>query len=63
MNLTDRGMALGLRALNRFAGLDVVDRIGARALSERVVRRTAQRGFQAANAAGRTFAAVRGRGP
>nr|WP_246851886.1 acyl-CoA dehydrogenase family protein [Patulibacter sp. SYSU D01012] len=62
MNLTDRGMAIGLRALNRFAGLEVVDRIGARELSERVVRRTAQRGFQTANAAGRTFAAVRKRG-
>jgi alkylation response protein AidB-like acyl-CoA dehydrogenase len=55
MNLTDRGMALGLRALNRFAGLDVIDRIGARGPSERVVRVAAQRGFQAANTIGRTF--------
>jgi alkylation response protein AidB-like acyl-CoA dehydrogenase len=55
MNLTDRGMALGLRALNRFAGLEVIDRIGVRTPSERVVRVAAQRGFQAANTIGRTF--------
>jgi alkylation response protein AidB-like acyl-CoA dehydrogenase len=63
MNLTDRGMALGLRALNRFAGSELVDRIGARTASERVVRVAAQRGFQAAGTVGRTFAKRSGGGP
>jgi alkylation response protein AidB-like acyl-CoA dehydrogenase len=62
MNLTDRGMALGLRALNRFAGSELVDRVGARHLSERVVRIGAQRGFQAAGTVGRTFAKRSGGG-
>ena len=62
MNLTDRGMALGLRALNRFAGLELVDRLGARTASERVVRVAAQRGFQAAGTVGRTFAKRSGGG-
>ncbi len=62
MNLTDRGMALGLRALNRFAGSELVDRVGARQLSERVVRIGAQRGFQAAGTVGRTFAKRSGGG-
>ena len=34
-NLTDRGMAIGLRALNRFAGSPVVDRLGLREPAER----------------------------
>lgn len=62
MNLTDRGMALGLRALNRFAGSELVDRVGARHISERVVRIGAQRGFQAAGTVGRTFAKRSGGG-
>jgi alkylation response protein AidB-like acyl-CoA dehydrogenase len=62
MTLTDRGMAVGLRALNRFAGLELIDRIGARGASERVVRVAAQRGFQAAGTVGRTFARRSGGG-
>ncbi|MEV4421049.1 acyl-CoA dehydrogenase family protein [Patulibacter sp. NPDC049589] len=55
-------MALGLRALNRFAGSELVDRIGARHTSERVVRVAAHRGFQAAGTVGRTFAKRSGGG-
>jgi alkylation response protein AidB-like acyl-CoA dehydrogenase len=62
MNLTDRGMAVGLRALNRFAGLEIIDRIGVRGASERAVRVAAHRGFQAAGTVGRTFAARSGGG-
>ena len=36
MTVADRSMGLGLRALNRFAGSDVVDRLGVRKPAERV---------------------------
>lgn len=62
MNLADRGMSLGLRALNRFAGLEVIDRLGMRAFSERTVQRATKNGFRAAGAIGRTFAAQKGQG-
>ncbi len=62
MNLADRGMSLGLRALNRFAGLEVIDRIGLRQFSERTVQRATKNGFRAAGAIGRTFAAQQGKG-
>ncbi|HKJ35195.1 MAG TPA: acyl-CoA dehydrogenase family protein [Solirubrobacterales bacterium] len=51
-------MASGLKALNRFAGADVVDRIGLREPAEKLLYRATRNGFQAANAAGRTFAAA-----
>ncbi len=62
MNLADRGMSLGLRALNRFAGLEVIDRMGLRQLSERTVQRATKNGFRAAGAIGRTFAKQQGTG-
>lgn len=58
MSIADQAMAQGLRALNRFAGLEVVDRIGLRKPSEDLIYRATRNGFQAANAAGRTFASV-----
>lgn len=61
MKLADRGMSLGLRALNRFAGLEVIDRIGMREFSERAVQRATKNGFRAAGAIGRTFAATQKR--
>lgn len=61
MKLADRGMSIGLRALNRFAGLEVIDRIGARALSERALQRATRNGFRVAGAVGRTFAATQRR--
>jgi alkylation response protein AidB-like acyl-CoA dehydrogenase len=51
-------MGTALRSLNRFAQLDVVDRVGLRQPAERFLYRATRNGFQAAGAAGRTFAAA-----
>ena len=48
-------MGLALRALNRFAGLEVIDRVGLRKPAERLL----YRGMMAAGAASRSFAATR----
>jgi alkylation response protein AidB-like acyl-CoA dehydrogenase len=61
MSMAERSMGLGLRALGRLAGSDVVDRLGVRKPAERVLYRATRDGFKAASAAGRTFAAVNGR--
>jgi alkylation response protein AidB-like acyl-CoA dehydrogenase len=58
MSLAEQAMGSGLRALNRLAGLEIVDRLGLREPTERLVYRATRNGFQAANAAGRTFAAA-----
>jgi alkylation response protein AidB-like acyl-CoA dehydrogenase len=58
MNLADQGTSVGLRALNRLAGSELLDRVGLRDLTERLVHRGTRNGFRAANAAGRRFAAV-----
>jgi alkylation response protein AidB-like acyl-CoA dehydrogenase len=55
--LSERGMAVGLRALNRFAASSVVDRFGLRAPAERILKSTAKTTMRTANA-GRTFAAT-----
>src|SRR6185312_15440709 len=57
-----RSMGLGLRALGRLAGSDVVDRLGVRKPAERVLYRATRDGFRAVGAAGRTFKAVNGNG-
>jgi alkylation response protein AidB-like acyl-CoA dehydrogenase len=57
MTVTERSMGLGLRALNRLAGSDVVDRLGIRKPAERVLYRATRDGFRVAGRAGRTFAA------
>jgi alkylation response protein AidB-like acyl-CoA dehydrogenase len=57
MTVADRSMALGLRALTRIAGSDVVDRLGVRKPAERVLYRATRDGFKVAGRAGRTFAA------
>ena len=62
MSMAERSMGLGLRALGRLAGSDVVDRLGVRKPAERVVYRATRDGFKAAGAAGRTFKAVNGNG-
>jgi alkylation response protein AidB-like acyl-CoA dehydrogenase len=62
MNTADRGMGLGLRALNRLAGLELIDRIGMRERAERALFRATKNGFRAAGAVGRTFAAAQKRG-
>jgi alkylation response protein AidB-like acyl-CoA dehydrogenase len=56
--LSERGMAAGLRALNRFAGSSVVDRLGLREPAERILRSTAKTTMRTAANAGRTFAAT-----
>jgi alkylation response protein AidB-like acyl-CoA dehydrogenase len=58
MSLAQQGTQVALRGLNRLAGLDLIDRAGLRGLTERLVFRGTRGGFRAANAAGRTFAAV-----
>jgi alkylation response protein AidB-like acyl-CoA dehydrogenase len=55
MNAADRGMGLGLRALNRIAGLELLDRVGMRERAERLLYSASKNGFRAAGAAGRTF--------
>ncbi len=56
--IADRGMGLGLRALNRLAGSDLLDRIKLRKQVEKIVYRTSKNGFRTATAAGRTFKAA-----
>jgi len=58
MALADKGMALSLRALNRIAGSDLLDRIGLRDQTEKAVYEATRNGFRAAGAAGRTFSRV-----
>ena len=58
MSLTEQGTQVSLRALNRIAGSELIDRIGLRAVTERLVGSGTRNGFRAANAAGRRFAAV-----
>nr|WP_236262212.1 acyl-CoA dehydrogenase family protein [Conexibacter woesei] len=58
MSVADRSMGLGLRALGRFAGSDLVDKLGIRKQSEAVVYRATRDGFRAVGAANRTFKQV-----
>jgi alkylation response protein AidB-like acyl-CoA dehydrogenase len=51
-------MALGLRALRRVAGSELIDRVGLRGPAERLVARASADGFRVAGAASRTFAAA-----
>src|ERR671911_1749492 len=62
MALTDVGMKLGLRALNGFASLELLDRIGMREPAERLVYRGARDGTRTAATAGRAFTAASKRG-
>ncbi|HEY5318582.1 MAG TPA: acyl-CoA dehydrogenase family protein, partial [Solirubrobacteraceae bacterium] len=57
-NLTERSMAYGLRALNRFAGSPVVDRLGLRDQAERFLYGASKTTMRTAASAGRTFAAA-----
>ena len=59
MKPADRATRLGLRALNEFAGSQVVDRIGLRKPAERLLHRAARGSARTAAAAGRRFRAVR----
>jgi alkylation response protein AidB-like acyl-CoA dehydrogenase len=57
-NLAERGMTVGLRALNRLASSPVVDRLGIRSQAERVLGSAMKSGAITAARAGRTFAAA-----
>jgi alkylation response protein AidB-like acyl-CoA dehydrogenase len=56
MDARQAALGLSLRALNRFAGLELVDRIGLREPAVRALREASKQGFRTAGAAGRTFA-------
>jgi alkylation response protein AidB-like acyl-CoA dehydrogenase len=59
MSVADRSMGLGLRALGRFAGSDLVDRLGVRRQAEGVVYRATRDGFRAVGTGTRTFKRVK----
>jgi alkylation response protein AidB-like acyl-CoA dehydrogenase len=57
-NFTERGMAVGLRALNRLAGNPLIDRFGLRDQTQRVLHTASKATVRTATRAGRTFAAT-----
>jgi alkylation response protein AidB-like acyl-CoA dehydrogenase len=56
--IAERSMGFGLRALNRLAGSDLLDRIRLRKQVERALFQGTKNGFRSATAAGRTFKAA-----
>ena len=58
MSMAESAMGLGLKALNRFAGSAVVDRLGLRKLAERGLFHSTRAGFVVAGKAGRSFNAA-----
>lgn len=56
--MAERSMGFGLRALNRLAGSDLLDRIRLRKQVERALFQGTKNGFRSATAAGRTFKAA-----
>jgi alkylation response protein AidB-like acyl-CoA dehydrogenase len=56
--LAERSMAVGLRALNRFAASQVVDRLGLREPAERFLHGASKTTMRTAASAGRTFSAA-----
>jgi alkylation response protein AidB-like acyl-CoA dehydrogenase len=54
-SVADRSMGFGLRALNRLAGSQLLDRVGIRKQVEKIVFTTSKNGFRTATVAGRTF--------
>jgi alkylation response protein AidB-like acyl-CoA dehydrogenase len=56
--VAERSMGYGLRALNRLAGSDLLDRIRIRKQVERALFQGTKNGFKTATAAGRTFQAA-----
>ena len=57
-NLAERSMAVGLRALNRLATSELVDRLGLREPAERFLHGASKTTTRTAASAGRTFAAA-----
>jgi alkylation response protein AidB-like acyl-CoA dehydrogenase len=60
-NLAERGMAVGLRALNWLAASDLLDRLGLREPTERFLLGASKTTARTAARAGRTFSAVQKR--
>jgi alkylation response protein AidB-like acyl-CoA dehydrogenase len=59
VSTTERGMGLSLRALNRLAGSQLLDRAGMRKPLERALYRGTRSGFRTVGAASRSFSAAR----
>ena len=59
MRLTRNAMGLGLRVLNRIAGLESMDRLGLRKPAESVIYGASRAGFATAGAASRVFRSTR----
>ena len=57
-NSSQKAMGLGLRVLNRFAGLAIVDQLGLRKPAEKFLHRASKTGFQVALAGARQFKAT-----
>jgi alkylation response protein AidB-like acyl-CoA dehydrogenase len=57
-NIAERSMAVGLRALNRVASSDAIDRLGLRDPAVRLLHGVSKNGARTAATAGRTFAAA-----
>jgi hypothetical protein len=57
-NIAERGMAVTLRALNRVASSDAIDRLGLRDPAVRLLHGVTKNGARTAATAGRTFAAA-----
>src|SRR6187200_1232717 len=60
--MAERGMGYGLRALNRLAGSDLLDRIRIRKQVEKALFQGTKNGFRGATAAGRAFKATQSLG-
>jgi alkylation response protein AidB-like acyl-CoA dehydrogenase len=58
MAIADRGMRYGLRALNGFASLGLLDRLGMREPAQRLIYGASKNSVRAAGRAGRTFSTV-----
>ncbi len=57
-NFAERGMAVGLKAINALAGSDLIDRFGLRQPTERFLHGASRTTMRTAARAGRTFAAA-----
>jgi alkylation response protein AidB-like acyl-CoA dehydrogenase len=58
MSFVNDAMGLGLRALNRFAGLPLVDRMGLRKPAEKALYQATRTGFRTVGALNRSFSAT-----
>lgn len=57
-NIAEQSMGLALRGLRGVAGLEIIDKVGLRSASERLVYGATKNGFRSAGAASRTFSAA-----